>query len=84
MDTTSLKDKSNLTFESAMQQLEKTVRELESGELPLSESIERYKLAMQLVQFCRQQLDGAELQIEQLMKDDSLKPMEPMEPSENQ
>jgi exodeoxyribonuclease VII small subunit len=67
---------SDLTFEMAMKQLEETVRKLESGELPLSESIERYKQAMQLVQFCRKQLDNAELQIEQLMKDDSLRPVE--------
>lgn len=67
---------SDLTFESAMKQLEETVRKLETGELPLSESIERYKSAMQLVQFCRKQLDDAELQIEQLMKDDTLRPIE--------
>jgi exodeoxyribonuclease VII small subunit len=67
---------SDLTFEMAMKQLEETVRKLETGELPLSESIERYKSAMQLVQFCRKQLDEAELQIEQLMKDDTLKPIE--------
>ncbi len=67
---------SNLTFESAMKQLEETVRKLESGELPLSESIEQYKSAMQLVLYCRKQLDNAELQIEQLMKDESLQPLE--------
>lgn len=75
-EMTEATNNSDLTFEMAMKQLEETVRKLESGELPLSESIERYKQAMQLVQFCRKQLDNAELQIEQLMKDDSLKPIE--------
>lgn len=57
----------DLTFETAMKQLEETVRKLESGELSLNESIERYKQAMVLVQYCRQQLDKAELEIEQLV-----------------
>lgn len=58
----------DLTFETAMKRLEETVRKLESGELSLSEAIERYKEAMQLVQFCRGQLDRAELEIEQLVE----------------
>ncbi|QSO45872.1 exodeoxyribonuclease VII small subunit [Alicyclobacillus mengziensis] len=60
----------NLTFEQAMKQLEDTVRRLESGDLPLGESIEQYKRAMTLVQFCRQQLDKAELEIVQLIEQD--------------
>lgn len=60
----------DLTFEQAMQRLEATVRKLESGELPLDESILQYKQAMTLVQFCRQQLDKAELEIVQLIEQD--------------
>lgn len=60
----------DLTFEQAMQQLEATVRKLESGDLPLGESIEQYKEAMNLVQFCRKQLDKAELEIVQLIEQD--------------
>jgi exodeoxyribonuclease VII small subunit len=56
-----------LTFEQAMQRLEETVRLLESGELTLTDSINRYKEAMQLVQYCREQLDKAELEIERLV-----------------
>lgn len=60
----------DLTFEQAMKELEDTVRRLESGDLPLGESIEQYKRAMTLVQFCRQQLDKAELEIVQLIEQD--------------
>lgn len=56
----------NLTFEAALKRLEETVRKLESGELSLSESIERYKESMELVKLCREQLDRAELEIAQL------------------
>lgn len=64
MESTNSQD---LTFEQAMQSLEGTIKKLESGDLPLSESIEQYKAAMQLVQYCRKQLNQAELEIEQLM-----------------
>ncbi|WP_290586625.1 exodeoxyribonuclease VII small subunit [Alicyclobacillus sp.] len=70
-------DNSGLTFEQAMRRLEETVRLLETGELSLSESIERYKEAMQLVQFCRTQLDRAELEIERLLADEGQTAEEP-------
>lgn len=57
----------DLTFEQAMKRLEEIVRKLESGELSLTDSIEQYKEAMQLVQLSRMQLDRAELEIEQLV-----------------
>jgi exodeoxyribonuclease VII small subunit len=63
-----MENKQDLTFELAMKRLEEIVRKLESGELSLTESIERYKESMQLVQFCRQQLDKAELEIEHLVE----------------
>jgi len=63
-------NKPDLTFETAMKQLEETVRKLESGELSLSDSIDQYKASMTLVQFCRHQLSNAELEIEQLVQAD--------------
>jgi exodeoxyribonuclease VII small subunit len=60
-----------------MQRLEETVRRLESGDLPLGEAIERYKEAMQLVQFCREQLDRAELEIERLVENQGSVRLEP-------
>ena len=65
----------DLTFEQAMRELEETVKVLESGELGLSDSIERYRQAMSLVQFCRKELDRAQLQIEQLSDDGSATPV---------
>lgn len=56
-----------MTFEQALGRLEEIVRLLENGSLSLTESIERYKEAMQLVHYCRQQLDQAELEIERLV-----------------
>ncbi|WP_067617667.1 exodeoxyribonuclease VII small subunit [Alicyclobacillus acidiphilus] len=64
--TTESENKFDLTFEGAMARLEEIVRKLESGELPLDESIRQYQESMQLVKFCREQLDKAEFQLEQL------------------
>lgn len=64
-------DKLDLTFEDAMKRLEEIVRLLEAGELPLAESLERYQESMNLVKFCREQLDKAELQLEKLSFSDS-------------
>lgn len=60
----------DLTFEQAMKRLEEIVHQLEAGELPLAESLNKYQESMQLVKFCREQLDKAELQLEQLSFDE--------------
>ncbi|MCL6453205.1 MAG: exodeoxyribonuclease VII small subunit [Alicyclobacillus sp.] len=77
-ETLTSESKRDLTFEEAMQQLEETVRKLESGELPLTDSIAAYKQAMTLVQFCRKQLDEAEFQIQQLVERDDVVTGEPL------
>lgn len=64
-----MENKSDLTFEIAMKRLEDIVRQLESGELALAESLERYQESVQLVKYCREQLDKAEFQLEQLSVD---------------
>lgn len=56
------------SFESAMEQLEKIVKELENGELPLEKSLELFEKGMELSQKCRQQLGAAETRVEVLLK----------------
>ncbi len=57
-----------MTFEEAMVQLEEIVRLLESGELGLEESLERFQLGMRLVRLCSQKLDEAEKRIDVLVE----------------
>ncbi len=52
-----------LTFEQAMARLEEIVRLLESGELPLDETIRLYEEGQRLRQFCEQKLNEAEKRI---------------------
>lgn len=67
-------EKTRLSFEQAIKQLEETVSLLESGELGLEESLAAFEKGMSLVRICQQKLDEAETKIAKLveMKDGSL------------
>lgn len=56
----------DLTFESAMQQLDTLVRQLESGQGSLDDAIQNYEKGAQLRAFCEQRLKDAELRISQI------------------
>jgi exodeoxyribonuclease VII small subunit len=62
-------DESNAPgFEACLEELEKVVRELESGELPLERALELFERGMGLSAACRKQLEDAETRVEILMK----------------
>lgn len=51
------------SFEQAMARLEEIVRLLESGELPLDETVRLYEEGQKLRRFCEQKLNDAEQRI---------------------
>ena len=51
-------------FESAIAELEKIVKTLEEGDLPLEKSLELYERGVQLSRFCHTRLEEAERRIE--------------------
>lgn len=59
----------NRTFESALQELEKIVKELESGNIELEKAIEQYTEAMKLVKFCSEKLNHATESVNQILKE---------------
>jgi exodeoxyribonuclease VII small subunit len=67
-------------FEDAMSRLEKIVDEMESGDLPLEEVLQKYEEGNRLVKLCAARLNEAEKRIEVLMKEKdgslSLKPLD--------
>jgi exodeoxyribonuclease VII small subunit len=72
----------NLKFEEAMQRLDAIVAAMESGEIGIEESLDRYEEAMQLAARCREILDQAEQRIQKIQLDASGKPhAEPFEPA---
>lgn len=56
------------SFESAMAELEAIVASMESGELPLKESLAAYKRGAELLQYCQGVLKDARQQVEFLEK----------------
>ncbi len=53
-------------FEDALGHLENIVRQLESGEVPLEQSIELYQKGHKLREYCQKRLDDARAQIEKI------------------
>jgi exodeoxyribonuclease VII small subunit len=59
-----------MTFEEAIDQLEKITERLEEGNLPLEKSLEQFEQGMKLVQFCEQKLEEVEKRIRVLVEED--------------
>lgn len=51
------------TFETALAELESIVARMESGELPLKESLAAYKRGAELLQFCQAALKDAQQEV---------------------
>jgi exodeoxyribonuclease VII small subunit len=56
-------------FEEAMERLEQIVENLESGNLPLEESLKIFEEGMTLVNFCSKKLEEAEQKVTILIKE---------------
>ena len=52
------------TFETALDQLEKIVEQMESESLPIEDLLTRYEQGLKLVKFCSEKLEAAEKRIE--------------------
>ena len=55
-------------FEASLEELERIIKELERGELPLEKSIALFESGMRLSTDCKRQLEEAETRVEILMK----------------
>ena len=60
-------DLSQMSFEQALKSLEEIVRRLESGDVPLEESIDLYERGEQLRKHCQARLDAAQARIEKIV-----------------
>ncbi len=63
------KDRGKKKFEEALEELEKVVEQLESGELSLEDSLAAFEEGVRLVKHCNQKLTEVERKIELLVKD---------------
>jgi exodeoxyribonuclease VII small subunit len=60
-----------ISFEKALEKLEKVVEELEAGDLSLDDSLKKYEEGIKLARACQGKLDKAKQRIEELEKDAS-------------
>lgn len=56
------------TFETSLEELERIIKELEKGDLPLEQSLVLFETGMRLSAECKRQLEEAESRVEMLMK----------------
>lgn len=59
--------KTDMKFEDKLKELEKIVNDLESGEIDLDSSIEKYTYAMKLVKECDEKLKKVEEQVSKIV-----------------
>lgn len=62
-----------LSFEEAMNKLERIVDKLEEGDVPLEEAIGFYKEGMELSKLCHDKLKSVEEQLTQIITEDGRK-----------
>jgi len=68
------------SFEASLSELEKVVKELEAGDLPLERSLELFERGMALSETCRKQLENAETRVEMLIRKEGKIQPEPFRP----
>ena len=59
-----------ISFEENLKKLNKVVEDLESGNLSLKESLEKFQSGVDTIKQCYGELKAAELKIEKIMKKD--------------
>ena len=62
------------TFESSLEELERIVRELERGDLPLEKNLELFAKGVKVSRACQERLSEAERRIEILTRDNHGRP----------
>ncbi len=63
------KKEKELSFEESLEELEKIVKKLEVGDVPLDDAIDEFNKAMKLSKVCDEKLKKAEESITKLVKD---------------
>ena len=65
-------DLEKLSFEQSIETLTEIVDKIETGQVPLAESLQQYEKGMALIKHCRTILLDAEKRIEEIAEDDDV------------
>ena len=63
------KEQNDRNFETALEDLEQVVEQLESGDLALEDSLAAFEKGVGLAKYCNQKLNDVEKKVELLIKD---------------
>ncbi|KHF39536.1 exodeoxyribonuclease VII small subunit [Halalkalibacter okhensis] len=63
-------EKTELSFEEAMKELEQVVEQLEQGDVPLEKAISMFQEGMALSKQCHEKLEKVEKQMDQILHED--------------
>lgn len=64
-------EENNKNFEESLLELEKIVKELESGTVDLDKAINKYTEAMKLAKFCSEKLNDATAKVNKILTEDN-------------
>lgn len=67
-----------ISFEKSLEKLRGIVEDLEEGDLPLKESLEKFQNGVDIIKQCYKELEAAELKIETIIKKDGKIVTEPL------
>ncbi|MDL1972534.1 MAG: exodeoxyribonuclease VII small subunit [Deltaproteobacteria bacterium] len=59
-----------MKFEDAISRIEEIIKKLETGEIPLEESLKLFEEGMNLINFCQKKLNEVEQKVEILVKNE--------------
>ena len=62
-------EEKELTYEAAMNRLEKLAREMENGDIAIDQVAANLKEAQQLLQFCKDKLTKADEEVQKLLEE---------------
>jgi exodeoxyribonuclease VII small subunit len=66
-------------FEDALEKLEKIVREMEAGDLPLDSALKSFEEGIRLIRFCSAKLDDTQRRVEQLLEKENALQIKPFQ-----
>ena len=70
-----LSQKTDMSFEKGLAELQRIVDKLESSEIDLETAVADFEQGIKIQQYCQKKLDEATLQVNRLLQDGKLKPL---------
>lgn len=71
--------KKSIDFEASLQQLETLVKQMESGDLTLEESLKSFEEGVKLTRVCQEAISKAEQKVRVLMEKSGVESLEPFD-----